>query len=229
MSSVSSPTCTSQQGLPVDQSNTLNTIEELYEGEVKDYVIARLIKEFLTIKNKLDPRSKESTLNRVTTPRFRDSILRYYHLEKEIAKDFSQAEITAMNGTISQFSRVLENTADTLIYVDYWASWCRPCIQEFSFSRQLKKKMNGKKIKFVYLSIDAQQNDWLAVAKNFDFMKEDNSFLIKNQKLSPLTRLLSVDAIPRYVLIKEDNIIHPKALRPSDPNIENFLEQYISQ
>ena len=46
------------------------------------------------------------------------------------------------------------------VYVDMWATWCRPCCEEIPYMGELEKKFHGKKICFVSLSCDKDLQAW---------------------------------------------------------------------
>ena len=52
----------------------------------------------------------------------------------------------------------LSKLKDKVVILNFWASWCSPCIVEFPFLLETIKKFNGKVI-LVAVSIDTAQND----------------------------------------------------------------------
>ena len=48
-----------------------------------------------------------------------------------------------------------------VIYIDLWATWCGPCIQESPAFEALGKKYAGKDIVFLPVSTDITTKPWL--------------------------------------------------------------------
>lgn len=46
------------------------------------------------------------------------------------------------------------NESDTVYLVNYWATWCKPCIDELPYFIQLNKELKGKKFKMILVSLD---------------------------------------------------------------------------
>ncbi len=45
--------------------------------------------------------------------------------------------------------------ADTVYVVNFWATWCAPCVRELPHFDQLQKSYNGKPLKVLLVSVDA--------------------------------------------------------------------------
>jgi len=48
----------------------------------------------------------------------------------------------------------LRDRGDTLTVVNFWATWCKPCIVELPYFEELYEKYHDKKLKVVLVSLD---------------------------------------------------------------------------
>ena len=127
----------------------------------------------------------------------------------------------AKGGTTS-----LSDLKGKFVYVDVWATWCRPCIGEIPVLKELQNKFRGKNIEFVSISVDENREAWLKTIKEKELkgvqLLSDKSFN------SQFIREYGITEIPVFILLdKEGKIINANAPRPSDPEIEKILENLI--
>lgn len=43
---------------------------------------------------------------------------------------------------------------DTLYVINFWATWCRPCVAEMPYFEQLQEEMGDQKVKVQFVSLD---------------------------------------------------------------------------
>jgi thiol-disulfide isomerase/thioredoxin len=53
-----------------------------------------------------------------------------------------------------QLESRLKTLGDTTLLLNFWATWCKPCVQELPYFQALEKKYTGKKIKILLVSLD---------------------------------------------------------------------------
>lgn len=116
-----------------------------------------------------------------------------------------------------------------VVYVDFWAGWCRPCIGQLPHAKKLKEsfsKKEQKKIVFLYISIDRSEAAWKGAVNKY---KIDGEHVFSpGGWRSTAAKHFQVGSIPRYMLIdKKGNIVDSKAKRPSDPKIADDIRKLL--
>ena len=131
-------------------------------------------------------------------------------------------ELTDVDGN----ERKLSDFKGKLIYVDLWATWCGPCLQEAPFFEKVSKKYAGKNIVFVPVSTDRAREPWLAFLK--EHKKELEQFHTTDETALKNDWLLY--GIPRFILIDKDfNIINAFAPRPSDEATIALIDSWLTK
>jgi cytochrome c biogenesis protein CcmG, thiol:disulfide interchange protein DsbE len=59
----------------------------------------------------------------------------------------------------AQGSVKLSSTAGSVVYLDFWASWCGPCKQSFPWLNSLQAKYGAKGLKVIGVNLDAKNED----------------------------------------------------------------------
>ena len=55
---------------------------------------------------------------------------------------------------IDQLQNILSKNNDTLYVVNFWATWCAPCVEELPHFEQINKEFSAKKVKVILVSMD---------------------------------------------------------------------------
>jgi len=61
---------------------------------------------------------------------------------------------TVMVMNFEQLRPLLQKNNDTVYLINFWATWCAPCVKEIPYFEQLGEKYRDKKIKIVMVSLD---------------------------------------------------------------------------
>lgn len=109
----------------------------------------------------------------------------------------------------------LDDFKGKFVYMDIWATWCKPCVGEIPALQALVKEYQGKNIEFVSISTDqpSDHQKWLDMVKEKQmdwtqlYSGEDFAFMQEYQ----------ISSIPRFIFLDDKgNIVNSDAPRPSD-------------
>lgn len=118
------------------------------------------------------------------------------------------------------FRQLLDQHKDKGVYIDFWASWCEPCIQEIQNSAPGLNFLNGKSYVNIYISTDKDKYKWRSASLEHNIT--ENQYLIGPEWNSPFFKLLELQSIPRYLIFDEQHKI--KSIYAPRPSIK-FLEE----
>jgi len=62
----------------------------------------------------------------------------------------NKIEVKDYNGLKSYLS----NTSDTVFVVNFWATWCKPCVEELPMFTKVSSEKQSEKVKFIFVSLD---------------------------------------------------------------------------
>ncbi|GJH41343.1 hypothetical protein RCZ04_18930 [Capnocytophaga sp. HP1101] len=114
-----------------------------------------------------------------------------------------------------------ESLKDKLLYIDIWATWCKPCIKEMPSMKALQEAYKGKAVTFVAISVDQDKEAWKAMVQR---EKMGGIQLYTNLSVNrDFVDNYDLTGIPRFMLVKNGKIISISAPRPSDAKIKELI------
>ena len=118
------------------------------------------------------------------------------------APDFTLNDPDGQSVSLSQFK-------GKVVLLDFWASWCSPCIADLETLRKIKKQVAAQPVVFLNISLDANEGAWKqAIAKH-----EIKGFHVRSEQVP---QAYNVSGIPRYYLVDPQGMIVENDLRVWD-------------
>jgi len=141
---------------------------------------------------------------------------------------FSEGEV-ATDFTIKDNLK-LSDLKGNYVLLDFWGSWCGPCIREFPKLKELYSKYNGKQFtdasnfEIVGIAVETNERRWRAALERFELvwphqaMDQATSLRFFD---SPIANSYGVKEVPtKYLIDPQGNII---GVNPPFQEIEKLL------
>ena len=121
---------------------------------------------------------------------------------------------TLVNDAGQQVS--LSDFKGQVIYLDFWGTWCEPCMREMKeFAPALKKKFEGRDVVFLYVAVDQNQAKWQQTLTEQHFTSANAVHLYERD--GQVAGNYQVNGYPSYYLIGRDGrFVQLWTSRPSD-------------
>ncbi|GAB2771810.1 hypothetical protein GCM10027275_13260 [Rhabdobacter roseus] len=200
------------------------TFQEFFKAKVLDYSlyyhgITPAIDSFYTQYKQTYPAS-----------RFRPSVETKYQQWVALSAGQPAPDIRGITPDGKAFS--LRELRGKVVYVDVWATWCGPCVEQFLHAKKVKKQFEGNDlVAFLYVSIDQNEDEWKKYLRENPDLK--GVHIIQNPEVegtSSISKDYMVWGIPRYFLIDpQGKIVSSDAVRPSSGEVEKEIRKVLAR
>ncbi len=120
---------------------------------------------------------------------------------------------TLSSNSSDMLAEILQKHKGSVIYLDIWATWCKPCLSCMPSTKNLQEKFKDRKVSFVFFCVQSKKDDWETHLTKYKPMGDH--YLLDDLQYANLNDKLQITVFPRYVLIdKNGKITNKKALSP---------------
>jgi thiol-disulfide isomerase/thioredoxin len=110
--------------------------------------------------------------------------------------------------------------------LDFWATWCKPCIKEIRFIEQIFQKYSQEDLTIISVSIDSKIAAVNKFRKENNKMKWGNVFLRKEEKAKVISDF-EVVGVPKPILVGPQGKILAMDFELRGTKLEKTLEKFI--
>ncbi|MBQ8694375.1 MAG: TlpA family protein disulfide reductase [Bacteroidaceae bacterium] len=150
-------------------------------------------------------------------------------MNKEISSDanlMSSKDVADMSDGEKILRKLVEPYKGKIILIDVWGTWCSPCRQALSHSKELYERMAPYDMVFLYLANRSDEDSWKNVIKEYN-VTGDNvvHYNLPGEQQSAVENFLKVNGYPTYRLIDcNGNLLDVNADPRNLDALENLLK-----
>jgi len=141
-------------------------------------------------------------------------------LVNSLGNDFSFKDINNENISLTAFR-------GKYVYIDVWATWCKPCKVEYVFLKELEQHFSDNdEFQIISISTDREYDKW----EKYVSSKSLKGIQLYSGSKTDFVKFYDIGALPRFIFLdKEGRIISPDEIRPSNPETLKKIESTISK
>ena len=113
------------------------------------------------------------------------------------APDFTKTDFSGKTIRLSDFNK------KNFVLLDFWASWCIPCVEGISTLKDIYNKYGERGLSIISISLDSDSSSWLKALNAYHLDKWTQILNIKDD----VALKYNVEAIPHFTLIDEQGKI----------------------
>jgi thiol-disulfide isomerase/thioredoxin len=118
---------------------------------------------------------------------------------------------------------VLDKFRGQIVVLNFWATWCPPCVEEMPSLVEMQRRMKNKGVTVVAVSIDVDENAYRG------FLKQHGVDLLTVRDPAEKTpALYGTHGWPETFIIDRNGVIRRKFIGPVDwtePEITDYLSK----
>lgn len=116
---------------------------------------------------------------------------------------------------VEVFDYLTRRHTGKVLYIDIYATWCVPCLQEMTYLPGLKKQLDTSKVTFINLCLQSDEVDWLELIKKRNLTGEN--YFLSGDASKLFMGLYKIGGFPTYMLFdKKGNRKTANAPNPSE-------------
>ncbi len=210
-----------------DLSSLINFYKKKFKGRVRDFLLSDEIRDNYIKTGVIKESDVSEAVDSIKDKAIRDTLISIQTKTKNVfSQQALKTEMETPNGEKITLSDLSSGNPQKSLYLDFWATWCGPCLMEMPDSEKLTQEFKNDSVEFIYISVDKDKQKWQKKITTLPHGKNTHHYNIGVD--SNLAKEMEIPPIPRYILIaKNGQIVTSNAPRPKSPEIRTLISESI--
>lgn len=112
--------------------------------------------------------------------------------------------------------------ADKVVLINFWATWCKPCIEDFPDENRLVEKYKGAPVEIINICLESDLEKWKEFISKYNL--KTMNLISQGAWDDKLSESFNINGLPHSVLIDNGKIVQNKC-----PSARKGVEKQIDQ
>ncbi|MFT6166828.1 MAG: thiol-disulfide isomerase/thioredoxin [Vicingaceae bacterium] len=139
---------------------------------------------------------KEEKLNKLLQLKYAQLKMLKEREDKSNAIHFNEGLKQVEDGIIDS---LVKQHSGKVLYIDFWAPWCKPCMAQLPYAKKIKEQVDSKKVVFIYLGVECKQDSWRTTIGLKEMAGEH--YLLSSVQYESLKKQFKINGIPHYLVV----------------------------
>jgi len=201
----------------------VTALKDVKSQNLKNFIIQNSIYD-VNIDNANYEKIYQKYLSATTSPKLKENLTTIYNNIKALEIGNPSPKFDYENQKGGKTS--LESLKGKYVYIDVWATWCGPCLQEVPALQKVEEQYHGKNIEFVSISIDVMKyhEKWSTLVNTKQL--GGIQLLADKDWDSKFIKEYEIQGIPRFILNDPNgNIVSSNAPKPSEAKLIDLFNE----
>lgn len=209
-------------------SDILGRLSKLPESKEKDFAFFYFFKKEMAVNSSIASSQIFELRKYCKDSLFVNYIESNVKIVKKPLVASSADNISNQSGEVSTIETIISRMKGNIVVLDFWASWCQPCLEEVPFTKELSRSLADSNVIFIMLSSDTYKLRWESAIKKHRLGAVGEQYIIQDFDNNSFVKKFKVTSIPRYMIFGPNGELKSAdAPRPSERAFPEIISSLI--